>query len=69
MSTIPSHRNNMSYMPFATVPLTKNDVARIRAQVVALGEAILWQALAQQWDLPLDRVKSLTKDLRASKQQ
>ena len=63
MSIATPHRNNMSYMPFATITLTHSDVTRIRAQVAALGEAVLWQAIAQQWDLPLDRVKSLTRGL------
>ena len=62
-STTPSHRNSMSYMPHRYVPLTHNDIARIRAEVVARGPAVLWQSLAVAWDLPLDRLKTIARDI------
>lgn len=64
MSTTTPHRNATSYMPSARIPLTPSDTARLRQDVIARGEAVIFHQVALMWDVPIDRVKSLTKDLR-----
>jgi hypothetical protein len=54
-----SHSNNSTYMPAFNCPLTAQDIARIRQDVIAAGETIHWPRLAQMWDIPINRVQSL----------
>ena len=60
----PSHNNQSTYIPGFHVSLTPSDVARLRQDVIERGEAVLLHQVAAMWDVTIDRVASLTKDLR-----